>query len=57
LDSNEIDRIDIHKEKHDGPRISTLLGMTIDRSDENENASDSIRVNREWNSNEIELSV
>jgi hypothetical protein len=38
------------------PRISTLRGITIDRSDEDENDSDSIRVNREWDSNEIDLS-
>jgi hypothetical protein len=30
---------DLHWEKHDDPRISTLQGITIDSSDENENAS------------------
>jgi hypothetical protein len=44
---------DSHLEKHFEPRISTLRGITIDRSDECENAWDSIRVNRERDSNEI----
>jgi hypothetical protein len=56
LDSNESLLSDWHLEKHDEPRISTLLGITIDRSDEDENASDSIRVSREFDSNEIDLS-
>jgi hypothetical protein len=30
FDSNEIDVSDSHPEKHDDPRISTLLGITID---------------------------
>jgi hypothetical protein len=30
FDSNEIDESDSHDEKHDDPRISTLLGITID---------------------------
>jgi hypothetical protein len=34
----------------------TLDGITIDSSDEDENASDSIRVNREFDSNEIDVS-
>jgi hypothetical protein len=34
----------------------TLRGITIDRSDEGENANDSIRVNREFDSNEIDES-
>jgi hypothetical protein len=38
-------------EKHLEQRISTLFGMTIDRIDEDENASDSIRANREFDSN------
>jgi hypothetical protein len=33
---------------------STLLGIKIDSSDEDANTSDSIRVNREGNSNEID---
>jgi hypothetical protein len=32
---------------------STFGGMVIDWSDEDENADDSIRVNREFDSNEI----
>jgi hypothetical protein len=47
---------DLHRTKHDDPTISTLLGITSDSSDENENASDSIRVNREFDSNEIDVS-
>jgi hypothetical protein len=43
-------------EKHDDPRISTFRGISIDLSDENENARDSIRVNREFDSNEIDES-
>jgi hypothetical protein len=34
----------------------TLRGIMIDLSDEDENASDSIRVNREFDSNEIDES-
>jgi hypothetical protein len=34
--------------------MSTLDEIKIDRSDEDENADDSIRVNRELDSNEIE---
>jgi hypothetical protein len=56
LDSNEIDESDLHDEKHDEQRISTLDGIIIDLSDENENADDSIRVNRELDSNEIDES-
>jgi hypothetical protein len=56
LDSNEIDESDLQLEKHDDPRISTLLGISMDSSDENENASDSIRFNRELDSNEIDES-
>jgi hypothetical protein len=44
---------DLHSEKHDEPRISTLREITIDRSDDDENALDSICVNREGDSNEI----
>jgi hypothetical protein len=47
---------DSHSEKHDEPRTSTLLRITIDSSDEDEKASDSIRVNREADSNEIDVS-
>jgi hypothetical protein len=41
--------------KDDEQRMSTLDGITIDSSeDDNENADDSVRVNREFDSNEIE---
>jgi hypothetical protein len=45
-----IDESDLQYEKQDDPRISTFLGIKIDWSDENENAYDSIRVNREFDS-------
>jgi hypothetical protein len=51
-----MDKSDLHSRKHDEPRISTVLGITIDGSDEYENASDSIRINREFNSNEMDES-
>jgi hypothetical protein len=54
LDSNETDNSDLQSEKHDGQRISTFDGIKIDRSDESENADDSIRVNCEFDSNEID---
>jgi hypothetical protein len=38
FDSNEIDVSDWHLEKHDEQRIWTLRGITIDWSDEDENA-------------------
>jgi hypothetical protein len=53
-DSNEIDESDPHNRKQDGPRISTLHGIIIDRRLENEKAKDSIRINLESRSNEIE---
>jgi hypothetical protein len=56
LDSNEIDESDVQHEKHAEPRISTLLGITIDSRDEYENADDSIRINREFDLNEMEES-
>jgi hypothetical protein len=40
--------------KHDLPRISTQRGITIDGRDEKENGEDSIRVNREFDSDEID---
>jgi hypothetical protein len=49
-----MDESDLQFQKHFEQRISTLDGMTIDLSDDHENASDSIRVNRELDSNEIE---
>jgi hypothetical protein len=45
-DSNEIDESDLQDEKHDDPRISTFRGISIDSSDDFENADDSIRINR-----------
>jgi hypothetical protein len=51
-----IDESDSQLEKHDDPRNSTPHGITIDRSDEDENAEDSIRVNRESGSNVIDES-
>jgi hypothetical protein len=56
FDSNEIDESDSQDEKHEEQRISTFLGIMIDRSDEDENADDSIRVNCEFNSNESDES-
>jgi hypothetical protein len=52
-----IDESDLQYEKHFDPTISILFGIKIDWSDEFENASDSIRVNREFNSNTIEWSA
>jgi hypothetical protein len=49
-----IDESDLQYEKHFDPRISTFLGIKIDSSDEYENASDSIRVNRDFDSNLID---
>jgi hypothetical protein len=43
-------------QKPDEQRISTLDGITIDSSDEDENADDSIRVNRDLDSNEMDES-
>jgi hypothetical protein len=53
-DSNEIDESDPHCPKQNGPRISTLNGITIDRGLEDEKAKDSIRVNLESPLNKIE---
>jgi hypothetical protein len=41
----------LHQEKHSEQRISTFRGIKIDRSEEYENAQDSIRVNRGFDSN------
>jgi hypothetical protein len=49
-----IDESDLQYEKNFDPRISTLLGIKIDSSDVTENVSDSIRVNREFDSNTID---
>jgi uncharacterized SAM-dependent methyltransferase len=51
-----IDKSDLQWKKHFDPRISTLLGIKIDSSDECENASDSIRVTSEFDSNVIDES-
>jgi hypothetical protein len=51
-----IDESDSQHEKHFEQRISTLLGITIDLSDEDENTSDSIRVKCEFDSNVIDES-
>jgi hypothetical protein len=48
-----IDERDPQDKKHDEQRSSTLRGITIDRGDESDNASDSIRVNLESDSNVI----
>jgi hypothetical protein len=44
------DQSDLQYEKDCDPRISTFLGIKIDRSDKNENASDSIRDKCEFDS-------
>jgi hypothetical protein len=54
--SKEIDESDSQSEKHDDPTISTFRGISIDVSDEYENADDSIRVKFEFDSNEIDES-
>jgi hypothetical protein len=46
----------LHEEKHSEQRIWQLRGIKIDRSEESENARDSIRVNRESDSNKTDLS-
>jgi hypothetical protein len=43
-------------EKHFDPRISTLFGIKIDSSDEDENADDLISVKCEFDSNVIDKS-
>jgi hypothetical protein len=44
----------VQDQKHFEQRISTVHGITIDWSDEYEKAKDSIRHNRELESNEID---
>jgi hypothetical protein len=51
-----IDESDSQHEKQPDPKISTFLGIKIDWSDEDKNANDSIRVNRELFSNVIDES-
>jgi hypothetical protein len=49
-----IDESDLQRKKHFDPAISTFLGIKIDSSDDSQNASDSIRVKCEFDSNVIE---
>jgi hypothetical protein len=53
-DSIEIDERDRQPEKQFEPRISRVRGITIDFSEEKENAEDSIRFNLESDSIEID---
>jgi hypothetical protein len=46
----------LQKAKHLEQRISTVRGIRIDRSDGCQNAPDSIRLNRELDSKEMDLS-
>jgi hypothetical protein len=55
-DSIEIKEKDQQPKKQREPRISTVRGITIDSSEEPENASDSIRFNLESDSIEIDES-
>jgi hypothetical protein len=43
-----INESDLQNEKHFDPRISTVLGIMIDSSDEAQNAFDSISVKCEF---------
>jgi hypothetical protein len=49
-----IDERNSQLEKQDEPRTSTRGGISIDSSDEDENADDSMRINREFDSNVID---
>jgi hypothetical protein len=49
-----IDESDLQYEKQSDPRISTLRGIMIDRSDDSENACDPIRIKCESDSNVID---
>jgi hypothetical protein len=49
-----IDEIALHHEEQDGPKVSTLHGIGIERMLEDEKAKDSIGVNLESRSNKIE---
>jgi hypothetical protein len=55
-DLNEIDENGRHASKQTDPRTSALPGITIDFSEEDRNARNSIRVNREFDSDEIDAS-
>jgi hypothetical protein len=52
-----IDESDLHPVKHREQRISTLLGIKIDRSDEYANNSGAIRVKCECDSIEMEQNI
>jgi hypothetical protein len=54
FDSNEIDKSDLQCEKHFVRKISILFGIKIDSSDDSQNASDSICVQCEFDSNVID---
>jgi hypothetical protein len=51
-----IDERNSQSEKHFDPRISTFLGIMIDSSDDRSNASDSMCLNCEFDSNVIDES-
>jgi hypothetical protein len=51
-----IDVSDVQNEKQDEPIISTRRGIQIDLKDEEQNASDSIRLNKQSRSNVIDVS-
>jgi hypothetical protein len=51
-----MDESDLQFEKQNDPRISTFRGISIDLSDDPSNAHDSIRINREFDSNEMDES-
>jgi hypothetical protein len=51
-----MDESDLHSEKYDEPRMSTLHEIIIDRSHGDESASNSIRINCEIDSNEMDES-
>jgi hypothetical protein len=51
-----IDESELQCEKHADPRTSTFRGIKIDSSDGDENASDSIRIKCEFDSNVIDES-
>jgi hypothetical protein len=48
------DQSDLPDEKHFEHRISSVKGIIIDRSADDENADDSIRVDRAFSSNETD---
>jgi hypothetical protein len=52
--SKETDESVSHSQQHERPRNSTLRGIKIDSSDDDNNASESIRINCEFDSNEID---